>query len=281
MPLEILSYGFMQRAIISGIAIALLCSVVGLFLVLRRYSLFGDAIAHSSFGGIAAGLLIGIYPLWTAYAVSLLSALIITRIRQKFDISGEAAVAVLLSSGIAVGLILISLSGGFTIDIFSFLFGSILLVSVEDTILILSLTGAILIVILLLYRQLIYSTFNEEQAKVSGIPVEKINYLIVFIAGITVVTSIQLVGILLISALFVIPNVTAIMYGRSFKQTAILSSSFAVSSVVIGILLSYVLDITPAGTIVLISITILATTMGLKSLGLMNRSSFIVQPRAK
>ena len=281
MTLEILSYGFMQRAIVSGIAIALLCSVVGLFLVLRRYSLFGDAIAHSSFGGIAAGLLIGIYPLWTAYAFSLVSALIITRIRQKFDISGEAAVAVLLSSGIAVGLILISLSGGFTIDSFSFRFGSILLVSVEDTILILSLTGAILIVILLLYRQLIYSTFNEEQAKVSGIPVEKINYLIVFIAGITVVTSIQLVGILLISALFVIPNVTAIMYGRSFKQTAILSSSFAVSSVVIGILLSYVLDITPAGTIVLISITILATSMGLKSLGLMNRSSFTVQPRAK
>ncbi len=280
MTLEILSYGFMQRAIVSGIAIALLCSVVGLFLVLRRYSLFGDAIAHSSFGGIAAGLLIGIYPLWTAYAVSLLSALIITRIRQKFDISGEAAVAVLLSSGIAVGLILISLSDGFTIDIFSFLFGSILLVSVEDTILILSLTGVILIVILLLYRQLIYSTFNEEQAKVSGIPVEKINYLIVFIAGITVVTSIQLVGILLISALFVIPNVTAIMYGRSFKQTALLSSSFAVSSVVIGILLSYVLDITPAGTIVLISITILAISMGLKSLGLMNRTSFLVHPRA-
>ena len=281
MTLEILSYGFMQRAIISGIAIALLCSVVGLFLVLRRYSLFGDAIAHSSFGGIAAGLLIGIYPLWGAYIVSLFSALIITRIRQKFDISGDAAVAVLLSSGIAVGLILISLSGGFTVNIFSFLFGSILLVSVEDTILILGLTGVILIVILLLYRELIYSTFNEEQAKVSGIPVDKINYLIVFIAGITVVTSIQLVGILLISALFVIPNVTAIMYGRSFKQTALLSSSFAVSSVVIGILLSYVLDITPAGTIVLISITILATSMGLKSLGLMNRSSFTVQPRAK
>ena len=281
MTLEILSYGFMQRAIISGIAIALLCSVVGLFLVLRRYSLFGDAIAHSSFGGIAAGLLIGIYPLWCAYIVSLFSALVITRIRQKFDISGDAAVAVLLSSGIAVGLILISLSGGFTVDIFSFLFGSILLVSVEDTILILGLTGVILIVILLLYRELIYSTFNEEQAKVSGIPVEKINYLIVFIAGITVVTSIQLVGILLISALFVIPNVTAIMYGSSFKQTALLSSSFAVSSVVIGILLSYVLDITPAGTIVLISITILATSMGLKSLGLMNRSSFMVKPRAK
>ena len=228
MSFEILSYGFMQRALISGIAIALLCSVVGVFLVLRRYSLFGDALAHSSFGGIAAGLLIGVYPLWTAYIFSLVSAAIITRVRQKFDISGDAAVAILLSSGIAVGLILISISGGFTIDIFSFLFGSILLVSPEDTVLILGLTGGILIVILLLYRELVYSTFNEEQAKVSGVPVDKINYLIVFIAGITVVTSIQLVGVLLISALFVIPNVTAIMYGKSFKGTVLLSVSFAV-----------------------------------------------------
>jgi len=265
MTLEILTYGFMQRALISGIAIALLCSVVGLFLVLRRYSLFGDAVAHSSFGGIAAGLLIGIYPLWTAYAVSIASALIITKIKQSFDISGEASVAVLLSSGIAAGLVMISLSGGFSVDIFSFLFGSILLVSTNDTILILALTGVILVVILLLYRQIVYSTFNEEQAKVSGIPVEKMNYLIIFIAGITVVTSIQLVGILLISALFVIPNVTAIMYGRGFKQTALLSIGFSISSVVGGIFLSYVFDITPAGTIVLISIAIFASTLGIKS----------------
>lgn len=273
MILEIFAYGFMQRALVSGIAIALLCSVVGLFLVLRRYSLFGDAIAHSSFGGIAVGLLIGIYPMWTAYLISLISALIITRIKQKVDISGEASVAVLLSSGIAVGLILISLSGGFNVDIFSFLFGSILLVSVEDTILILGLTGSILIVILLLYRELIYSTFNEEQAKVSGIPVEKINYLIVFIAGITVVTSIQLVGIFLISALFVIPNVTAIMFGRSFKQTTLLSISFAISSVIIGIIISYLVNITPSGAIVILSLAIFGMTVGLKSLGIINSTT--------
>ena len=277
MTLEIFSYGFMQRALVSGIAIALLCSVVGLFLVLRRYSLFGDAVAHSSFGGIAAGLLIGIYPMWTAYVVSLVSALVITRIKQKFDISGEASVAILLSSGIAVGLILISLSGGFNVDILSFLFGSILLVSVEDTVLILGLTGVILIIILLLYRELIYSTFNEEQAKVSGVPVEKINYLIVFIAGITVVTSIQLVGILLISALFVIPNVTAIMYGRSFKQTALLSIAFAVSSVIVGILISYLFNITPSGAIVMLSITIFAATISLKSMGLIESSKMRVK----
>ena len=277
MSLEILSYGFMQRALISGIAIAVLCSVVGLFLVLRRYSLFGDAVAHSSFGGIAAGLLIGIYPLWAAYAVSLISALVITRIKQSFDISGDASVAILLSSGIAAGLVMISLAGGFTVDILSFIFGSILLVSTNDVILILALTGAILVVILLLYRELIYSTFNEEQAKVSGIPVEKINYLIVFLAGITVVTSIQLVGILLISALLVIPNVTAIMYGKGFKHTAFISIGFSVFAVVGGILLSYVVDITPAGTIVMLSIAIFATTIGLKSAGLLDKQSKLIK----
>ncbi|MFZ8907852.1 MAG: metal ABC transporter permease [Nitrosopumilaceae archaeon] len=262
----------MHRALISGVAIAILCSVIGLFLVLRRYSLFGDAIAHSSFGGIALGLLAGVYPLWTAYGVSLVSALIITRVKEKFNISGDASVAILLSSGIAVGLVIIGISGGFTIDIFSFLFGSILLVSVNDTILILSLTGIILIVVLVLYRQLLYSTFNEEQAKVSGIPVEKINYLIVFMAGLTVVTSIQLVGVLLISALFVIPNVSAIMYGKGFKHTAIISISFSIFSVVTGILISYIFDITPAGTIVLLSIGLFAGTMGIKSLGLLSKN---------
>ena len=272
MSFEILTYTFMHRALISGIAIAILCSVIGLFLVLRRYSLFGDAIAHSSFGGIALGLLAGVYPLWTAYGVSIISALIITKIKDRYNISGDASIAVLLSSGIAAGLVIISFSGGFTIDIFSFLFGSILLVSINDTVLILALTGVILIVILLLYRQILYSTFNEEQAKVSGVPVEKINYLIIFMAGITVVTSIQLVGVLLISALFVIPNVTAIMYGKGFKQTAIISMSFSVFSVVVGILISYIFDITPAGTIVLLSIAILAVTMGIKSAGLLTKN---------
>jgi len=272
MSLEILTYSFMHRALISGIAIAILCSVVGLFLVLRRYSLFGDAIAHSSFGGIALGLLAGVYPLWTAYGVSIVSALVITKLKDRYNISGDASIAVLLSSGIAIGLVIIGFSGGFTIDIFSFLFGSILLVSVDDTILILSLTGVILIVILLLYRQILYSTFNEEQAKVSGIPVEKINYLIVFMAGITVVTSIQLVGVLLISALFVIPNVTAIMYGKGFKLTAIISMSFSIFAVVAGILISYIFDITPAGTIVLLSISLLAGTMIIKSAGLLSKN---------
>jgi len=266
MGFEILSYGFMQRALVSGIAISLMCSVVGLFLVLRRHSLFGDALAHSAFGGIAAGLFLGIYPMWTAFIVSILSALGLTKIRQRFQISGDAMVAILLSSGLAMGVILISLAGGFTVNLFSFLFGSILLVSLNNTILILGLAGSILIVILLLYRQLAYATFNEEQAKVSGIQVEKLNYLLVVIAGITVVSSMQLVGILLTSSLIVIPNVTAMLFSRGFKQTAILSMIFAVLSAVIGILTSYIFNIAPGGMIVLISILLFAGSLGMKSL---------------
>ena len=268
MVFEILSFGFMQNAIISGIAISLICSTVGLFLVLRKYSLFGDALAHSAFGGVALGLFLGIYPLWAAYVVSILSALALTKIRQKFDISGDAIIAILLSSGIAIGIVLISLSGGFSIDIFSFLFGSVLLVSTENVIMILGLCAAILIILITGYKKFMYITFSEEQAQVSGIPVQKLNYLLIAIAGITVVTSMQLVGVLLVSALFVIPNVTAMMFKRSFKQTVILSMSFSVFSTVAVILISYPLDIAPSGMVVLLAITLFVGSLIIKSAGM-------------
>lgn len=271
MSFEILTYAFMHRAIVSGIAISLMCSLIGLFLVLRKQSLFGDALAHAAFGGIAAGLYLGVYPLWAAFAVSVSSALALTKIKQKFQISSDATVAILLSSGLAMGVILISLAKGFTVDIFSFLFGSILLVSLQNTLLILGLCGAVLVIILLLYRKFVYTTFSEEQAKVSGIPVEKLNYLFVVIAAIAVVISMQLVGILLTSSLIVVPNVTAILFSRGFKQTAILSMSFAVFSAVVGIMSSYVLNVAPGGMIVLISIIIFGISLGIKSLRARNK----------
>ena len=277
MVFDILSFGFMQNAIISGIAISLICSTVGLFLVLRKYSLFGDALAHSAFGGVALGLFLGVYPLWAAYVVSILSALGLTKIRQKFDISGDAIIAILLSSGIAIGIVLISLSGGFSIDIFSFLFGSILLVSTENVIIVLGLCAAIFITLITGYKKFMYITFSEEQARVSGIRVEKLNYLLIAIAGITVVTSMQLVGVLLVSALFVIPNVTAMMFKRSFKQTIILSMSFSVFSTVAGILISYPLDIAPSGMVVLLAITLFIGSLIMKSAGMIKTTG--IQPK--
>jgi zinc transport system permease protein len=264
MVLEILQAAFMQRALITGIAVAIICSAVGLFLVLRRHSLFGDALAHLAFGGIAVGLFTNIYPIWTAVIVSVLAALGMTKLRQSTNIPPDATVAVLLSSGLALGIVLVSLSGGFNVDLFSFLFGSILLVSQEELFMILALSAAIMAVLLALYKKFMYITFDEEQAKVSGLQVSKLNYLFIVLASVAVIASIRLVGILLISSLIVIPNITAIMLGKGFRKTAAISGVIAVVGVVAGILLSYAANIATGGTIVLVLVVIFLATLAVK-----------------
>lgn len=254
MIFEILQFGFMQRALISGIAIAINCSVIGLFLVLRRQSLFGDALSHVAFGGIAVGLFTNIYPIWTAFIVSILASLGITKLRQSAKISADSAVAVLLSSGLAIGVVLIGLAGGFSLDLYSFLFGSILLISSQDQAMILIITAIILAIMYKIYRKLMYVAFDEEQANVSGIDVAKLNYLFIILATITVITSLRLVGVLLISSLIVIPNITAMVFGKGFKKTALISIIIAVLSVIGGIVTSYILNLAPGGTIVIISV---------------------------
>lgn len=271
---EILEFGFMQRALITGLAVAVTCSVIGLFLVLRRQSLFGDAISHVAFGGIAIGLFINLYPIWTAFIVSIFGALGITKLRESTKIPPDSAIAVLLTSGLAVGVVLIGLAGGFTLDLYSFLFGSILLVSPQDTLTILVLSAAVLSIISVIYRKLLYVTFDEQQAKVSGIQVTNLNYLFIVLASITVITSIRLVGVLLISSLVVIPNITAIMFGKGFKKTLQISFLIAVYSVLGGIIISYYLNLAPGGTIVLMSIaTFFATLIAKHSIIAIKRRS--------
>jgi len=275
MTLEILGYSFIQKGLIAGTAIAIICSLMGMFLVLRRYSLFGDALSHMAFGGISLGLFTGIYPLWTAFVVSVLGALGITKLRKSTKISGDAAIAVLLVSGLGIGVLLISATGGFKVDLFSFLFGSILLISTEDTLLILGISSAIVATLVALRKQLLHLTFDEEQAQVSGINTDKLNYVFVVLASVTVITSMRLVGILLISALIVLPNITAIMFGKGFKKTIALSVSMSVISVVSGIILSYYLDLAPSGTIVMISVSMLVGTLLFKQLNILGKSQVI------
>ena len=271
MIIEALSYGFMQKALIAGIAVGLICSFMGTFLVLRRYSLFGDGIAHVAFGGISVGLFLGVFPLWTAFIVSIFGGLGLQKLRQSTKISGDSAVAVVLVSGLAVGVILVSASGGFSVDLFSFLFGSILLISNEDTIMILGISAGIIATLTIMQKQFLHLTFNEEQAKLVGLRTTLLNYTFVVLASITVVTSMRLVGVLLISALIVIPNISAMMFGKGFKKTVIISMSISVISVVSGILVSYFLNVAPSGTIVVISVGILVGTLILKSTGLLGK----------
>lgn len=256
MVFEILQYGFMQRALVSGVAVAITCSIVGLFLVLRRQSLFADALSHMAFGGIAIGLFTNLYPIWTAFIVSIFAALGITKLRESTKIPPDSAVAVLLSAGLAVGVILIGLAGGFTLDLYSFLFGSILLVSMQDQEIILVASALILSILYFIYRELVYIAFDEEQAQVSGINVSRLNYIFIVLASIVVITSIRLVGVLLISSLIVIPNITAMMFGKGFKKTAMISVSIGILSVLTGIVISYIMNLAPGGTIVLVSVTV-------------------------
>ncbi len=278
MVLEALSYGFVQKALIAGIAVALICSFMGTFLVLRRYSLFGDGIAHVAFGGVSVGLFLGVFPLWTAFIVSIFGGLGLQKLRQSTKISGDAAVAVVLVSGLAIGVILVSSSGGFSVDLFSFLFGSILLISNEDTIMILAISAGIIATLVVMQKQFLHLTFNEEQAKIAGLPVTLLNYAFVILASVTVVTSMRLVGILLISALIVIPNITAMMFGKGFKKTVGISMSISVISVVSGILLSYYYNVAPSGTIVMIAVAILIGVLVAKSAGIISKTDIKKQP---
>ena len=278
MVLEALSYGFVQKALIAGIAVALICSFMGTFLVLRRYSLFGDGIAHVAFGGVSVGLFLGVFPLWTAFIVSIFGGLGLQKLRQSTKISGDAAVAVVLVSGLSIGVILVSSSGGFSVDLFSFLFGSILLISNEDTIMILAISAGIIATLVVMQKQFLHLTFNEEQAKIAGLPVTLLNYAFVILASVTVVTSMRLVGILLISALIVIPNITAMMFGKGFKKTVGIAMSISVISVVSGILLSYYYNVAPSGTIVMIAVAILIGVLVARSAGLISKVEVKKQP---
>ena len=252
---------------------------MGLFLVLRKFSLFGDALAHSAFGGVAFGLFIGIYPLWIACGVAILSALGLTTIRQKFDISSDAIVAILLATGLGAGVILVSMSDDLDLhDIEEFLFGSAI-INTQSVIEILGLSGGILAILFFTYKKLLYSTFSEEQAKAAGIPVDKMSYLLIAMAGVTVIISMQLVGVLLISALFVLPNVSAMLYARSFKQTMFLSMSFAISATVSGIIISYQFDIAQSGCIVLVAAAIFVGSLIVKSAGLVKTTGIMAKTR--
>ena len=266
MLFDILQYGFMQRALLSGIAISIMCSIVGLFLVLKRHSLFGDALAHVAFGGIALGLFTGVYPILTAYVVAILSAVGVNKLRESTKIPPDSSIAVLLTSGLAIGVILISISGGFTLDLFSFLFGNILLVSNEDLIMILITDAIVVPIIYVFYKRLILIVFDENQAKVSGLNVTWINTLFIVLASITIIASIRLVGVLLISSLIVIPNITALLLGKGFKKTIFISCAISVFSVVFGIVASYYVNLVPSGTIVLTMVSMFIVTIIVKNM---------------
>lgn len=249
--LEMFEYDFMQRAFIAGVIIAILASVSGTFVVLKRYSMISETLAHSALVGVAVGLVAEYNPLWVAVLFALFSAWIIEYLRSAFALYSDAVLSILLSGSLAVAIIIVSLGGAFNNSLFSYLFGSILSVSYEDVITI-TIFGFVSLSLLLFFsRELYFIAFDEEVAKVSGIRVNLLNFLLVSVVAIIIALSITIIGTLLIGALMVIPSVAALQYRVGFFKTAMLSLLFALLSVIIGISFSFYFSLPSGATIVL------------------------------
>lgn len=264
MELGLLGSTFVQRAVIAGVMSAIIAGTIGAFLVQRRLSLLADSLAHTSFGGIALGLYLGINPLISALAVSILGAATLSELRRRTTMSGDAMTAVIFSSGLALGVIVVSLGKGFTVNVFGFLFGSILLIGFEDLLITTAILLSMLLVIILFYKELVYMIFDEESARVSGVPVTGLDYLLIGLASAAVVGSIRAVGVLLISALIVMPNLAAAAIARNFKESIFIAQAFAIISVLIGILVSLYLNLAGGAAIALSAILIFAGTVAAK-----------------
>jgi len=263
--LELLQFGFVQRAFVVSIIIAVLCSVLSIFIVLKKISLIGDGLAHTAFGGLALGysLSLGI-PLWVAGVTVVLGSIGITKAMRSTKISSDAAVAVFLQLGLAFGIVLWSLAGGFGVNLDSLLFGSVLLVDIDQIITASAIAVVTLGLIFLFFKELVYVTFDETQARAAGIKTWFFDYLISVLAGIVVIVAIPIVGILLISALLVLPALISTQLAKSFRQTVILSPIMGLVTVTLGLLISIIIDAAPGGTIVLTGLAILATVFGAK-----------------
>lgn len=262
--LEIFNYSFMVRAFVAGGIIAIVAPVIGSFLVAKKYSLMADSLAHVSLAGVALGLLLGIYPVYTALLVAVTTALIIEKLRTKHGVSGEIALGMFLSGGLAVAIVLIGLGKGFSVDLFSYLFGSITTVQTSDLLVIGVLGVVILSTVLVLYKELVAVSFDEETALVSGIPTSAVNSVLMILTALTVSVAMRIVGVLLIGALMIIPVVTAMQLKTSFKKTIIFATVFSFMSVIIGLFASYYLNIASGGAIVVVSLLIFFSTLLLK-----------------
>jgi zinc transport system permease protein len=251
--MTILEYDFMRRALVAAVLVGLAAPGIGTFLVQRRLALMGDGIGHIALTGVALGFLLGTAPVLTAVVVASLGAIAIELVREKGAASGDVALALLFYGGIAGGVLLIGLSpGGSSATLVSYLFGSLSSVSSGDLLVIVSLSVAVLAVVLVFGRELFALCLDEEVARVAGLPVRFLNLLVAVSAAVTVTVAMRVVGLLLVSALMVVPVATAQQLTRSFVSTLLLATGLGAVASVSGLVLAYYADVAPgAATVVL------------------------------
>lgn len=242
---------YMQLALAAGLVVGVSAPLVGTFLVQKRLSLMGDGIGHVAFAGVAAGLLTGLNPLWTALVAAIAGAVAIEWLRLRRRAAGDLALAVFFYSGIAAGVVLTGLAGSLNAGLLTYLFGSILTVSPADTVTIVLLGGVIVTAVVLLWRPLFSVILDEDAARVAGLPVETLSLGLAALAAVTVVAAMRVVGVLLVAALMVLPVGAAERVALSFRTTLGWSAAIGVASVILGLTAARMADLAPGATIVL------------------------------
>lgn len=258
---NIFQYGFIVRGLEAGVIVACIAPLIGMFLVLRRYSLIADTLSHVSLAGIALGLLLKINPILTALGSTIIASLGIERLRDSKRVYGESALALFLSGSLALAVVILSLAHGFNASLFNYLFGSIVTVTTNDVYTIAAVAIVAAVILFAFFKPLTYVTFDEEAARVSGMPTRFLNLMFIVLTALTVSVAIPVVGVLLIAALLVIPVVAALQWKRSFMRTIFAAEVISVFSVVFGIIASFYLNIATGGTIVLLMLFAFVASM--------------------
>lgn len=263
---DLFQYGFMVRAFLAGSIVAVIAPFIGNFLVVRRLSLVADTLSHVALTGVAIGLLMGVDPLITTIIVTVITAYIIEEIRSSEYVSAESILAMILPGGLALALILISIANGFNTNLFTYLFGSITTVTQMDVWVILALGIGIGSVLLMFYREFMYTSFDEVSARTSGIPVRLVNHVFMILIALTVSVAMKVVGALLIGALMIIPVISAMQVVKGFKASIIVSIAIALISVLMGLAVSYYANLPGGATIVALLIGMFCVAFFFKKL---------------
>ena len=243
-------YSFLINALIAGSLLAVLSGLLGVFLVLRKLSLIGDGLSHVSFGAVALGLLLGVYPFYISLPLTVLASFLVAYLISKAKIYGDAAIGIVSAAGVSLGIIIASLAGGFNVDLFSYLFGSLLAVSITEIYFLIFLTIVTILFIVLYYRSLFALSFDEISAKTMGLKTNRLNAVMLVLLALTVAAAVKAVGVMLVSALLIIPAASALQSASNFRNTLIRSVIFALASVIIGLIFSLFFDLPTGASIV-------------------------------
>jgi zinc transport system permease protein len=278
--MDMLHYDFMIRALFAGLITGLICPALGVFLVLRRYSFMADTLAHISLAGVAFGLLIGVaaeFSLLFTLGVATVGALIADYLRVRSRLSADALLALVMSAGLALAVVFFGLSRGGALDITSYLFGSLMTVSAADLWLILIVGTIVLLFLIFMAKEMYFICSDEEAARVSGLPVDLLNRIFILLVAMTVAVSLRVVGTLLVGALIVIPVLTSLIVGRSFRQVVYLSLALGVLSSLLGLTASYQFGLAAGGCVVLVALAFFIVSYGIKQLFTLFKKRWVVK----